>query len=136
MFGNKKLKIDNFTNLVAEGTTLDGTLNFTGVILIRGHVKGDVVRSADMADDTKADNCISVAVGGIVESAQIIATNIVIDGTVTSNTICATDTISIGKGGIVKDATIYFRNIQIDPGALVHNCQLKHLDHSADQEIV
>jgi cytoskeletal protein CcmA (bactofilin family) len=137
MFGSKKLTVDSFSNLVAEGTEISGTVKFTGVILVRGKVTGDVVAGVQDADAKKQSDCISVARTGEVSSSEMTATNIVIEGRVTAKKIWAEDTIRIASTAVITGgATIYCRNIEVEPGAMLNECQIKHLDHCSEGEKV
>ena len=136
MFGSKKLKIDSFSNLVSEGTIIDGTIRFTGVILVKGDVKGDVVASILDPDSKQHVHCIAVAPSGQISSSEITASNIVIEGKVFTKKIWAEDKIRISRSAVIARATIYYRYIEIEPGATLIDCQLKHLDHCSEGEKV
>ena len=135
MFGRKKLTVDSFSNLIAEGTEISGTIMFTGVILVRGKVTGNVIASVRDADAKKQSDCISVARTGEVSSSEITATNIVIEGRVTAKKIWAEDTIRIASTAVITGGTtVYCRNIEIEPGATLNECQVRHLDHLSEGE--
>lgn len=131
----KKLDTDSFTNLIAQHTVIRGAVSFSGVIQIAGMVDGDIINS--ISTDPKAEpNCINITSTGVVGSDNLEATNIVVSGQVTSKVIRAEDTLRVTAGGTIKHATIYYRYLEIEPGALLHDCQLKSLDHSSEGEQV
>jgi cytoskeletal protein CcmA (bactofilin family) len=133
--GRKKLTIDSFSNLVAEGTEISGTVKFIGVILVRGKVTGDIIAGIQDSDAKKQLDCISVASTGEVSSSEMFATNIIIEGRVTAKKIWAEDTIKIASTAIITGgATIYCRTIEVETGAVLDDCQIKHLDNCSNDE--
>ena len=134
-FFKRKLAIDSFTNLVAENTQINGTVNFSGVIQIEGMVSGDVI-SPITVEGKPNEDCINVTETGMVSSDKMQATNIVIGGQVKSKTIWAEDTLRILDTAKIEDAVLYYRHLEIAPDAQIHNCQLKHLDRCSEGEIV
>ena len=122
-FMKRKLPTDSFSNLIAYGTSVTGTIIFTGVLRIEGSVNGDVIAQAD----DSADDCAIVGLMGNVKSDKINARNIVIAGVVSSPNIYALGTIRILKTARIVDATITCDTLEIEQGALLHNCKLVSL---------
>lgn len=137
MFGSKKLTVDSFSNLVAEGTEVTGTVKFTGTLLIRGTVNGNIVVGlpADEKQTPRRD-CISVASTGVVTTEEMTASNIVIEGKVNTKKIWAEINMRISATAEIENAQIYYRILEIEQGAILKNCTLKHLDHAPEGEIV
>jgi cytoskeletal protein CcmA (bactofilin family) len=133
---NKKLKTDAFTNLIAEGTIISGAVRFTGIIKIQGTVKGDVLRSITDPNEKKATDCIIVDESGEVEMEEMMANDIIIGGKVTTKKIWAEGTIRILKNANIRGAVILYRTLEIEPGAMMHECELKHLDFASEGEVV
>jgi cytoskeletal protein CcmA (bactofilin family) len=132
---NKKLSMDSFSNLIAEGTTVNGIVQFAGALKIQGKVVGESISSiSDLELKKPARDCIIVDVIGIVQSEDMRANDFIIAGTVTSKRIWAEDTVRILKSATITGALIYYRTLEIEPGATIHNCQLKHLDKSSEGE--
>ena len=127
----RKLNCDAYTNLIAEGTSFDGTLLFSGVMFIQGEVNGP---SIAVKDPSKKDDALNVGPAGKIFTQTINATNVVISGVVSADTITAADTVRIHKSAKVHNATIYYRTLEIEPGALLHEVTFKHLDESAKSE--
>lgn len=134
-FFKRKLSTDAYTNLIANGTHVDGDVVFSGIIKIEGAVKGSVLTMAPDADVKVSKDCINVAQGGSVNSEKMKAFDIVIAGSVSSKIVWAEDIVRILKTGVVKNATIYYRTLEIEPGATLIDCHMKHLDHSSEGEI-
>ena len=126
----KKNALNEFTNLVAQGTTVSGTVSFTGTIKIQGNVEGDLITMTD-ANDLKKQDRIIVDDGGSVTSSEIRAYDIVIAGNVSSNKIYAEETVAVLSTAIIKNATIYYRTLEIESGAVLNNCELHHLDFTS-----
>lgn len=127
MFGifKRKLVTDHFTNLVAEGTEINGSLSFSGVIQIGGVVRGDVISTHE--DDKSGNDCVYVIRSGEVFSDLIKASNIVIDGFVSSKAVHATNVLRIGKKARISNAELSYLTLEIEEGAYLHNCRLNNL---------
>lgn len=129
MFFKKKTKdlsFDSnpgFSSLVANGVTFAGSLDFVGTLKVAGIVKGDRITGA--GDATNLDQ-LFVAEGGVVESAEITAHNIVINGTVTSKVIRATGTVSIGPKASISSAVIYYSRLNVSQAAFIDRCELRN----------
>lgn len=130
---NRKLTSDSFTNLIAEGTVIDGNVTFAGVMKIQGVVNGNI--SSNVVEKKSVD-CITIDMSGKVTSDAMTSTNMIIAGTVVSKKIWAEDTLRILKTAKINGAVIYYRTLEMEPGAVLHECQLKHLDHSSEGEVV
>lgn len=128
----RKLNVDAYTNLIAAGTEISGKLVFTGVMFIQGTFSGSTINAA--IKEKSPDDALNVGEGGIVHADSITATNVVVSGTITAKTIRAEDTVRVLKNGTIRDATIYYRTLEIEPGTLLHNCVLKHLDYCSEGE--
>lgn len=141
MFSKKAAVEKSFTNLISHGTKIIGNVRFCGVIRIEGQVEGDVI--TDTADDNENNIPTGSAVicsGALVTSDLVRAHNISIGGEgvsiVHAKKIWCENSLEILRGAQVSGATIYYRNLRIEPGALVHGCVLKHLDHCSEGEHV
>jgi cytoskeletal protein CcmA (bactofilin family) len=133
---NKKLNADAFTNLIAYGTTINGTVEFSGIIKIQGSVQGDVVRSVGGYDGKNSPkDCIFVDGAGVVNSVTIEAHDIIIGGIVTSKTVKTEGTVRILKSATVTGADIYYRTLEIEPGARLHDCRLHHMNMLSDEHL-
>jgi cytoskeletal protein CcmA (bactofilin family) len=123
---NRKLKTDSFTDIISENTIVNGPITFSGVLKIQGNVDGPIVsglESTIIVDDT----------GKVI--GDIRTTNIVISGYVKGDIIWAEDTLRIMASATIESgATIYYRRLEVEPGAVLHDCQLKHLDRSSEGE--
>lgn len=128
----RSLSTDSFTNLVAEGTEINGAVYFSGVIQVEGHVKGDIISSVPETGSKKQNDCINVTKTGEVSSTLIRATNVVISGKITSKSIFAEDTLRITSTAKIKGATLSYRRLEIEPGADIDDCVLKNLNSQAE----
>lgn len=128
----RNLNADGFTNLIAEGTEISGNLVFTGVMLINGTFTGNQISSS--VKEKKPTDALKIGQTGVVTADSLVATNIIISGTVKAAVIRAEDTVRILKDGKISNATIYYRTLEIEPGTLLHECVLKHLDHCSEGE--
>ena len=60
--------------------------------------------------------------------------DVIVGGICTSRILQAENTMRILKSANISDATIYYRTLEIEPGALLKNCQMKHLDFCSEGE--
>ena len=129
----RKLNVDAYTNLIVAGTEINGNLVFTGVMFIQGTFSGATIAAIK---EKSPDDALNVGEGGVVNADSVTATNVVVSGTLTAKTIRAEDTVRILGNGTIRDAIIYYRTLEIQPGTLLHNCILKHLDYCSEGEVV
>lgn len=129
---SRKLSTDSFTNLVSEGTTIDGAVSFSGVIQVEGTVKGDLISSVLDLGAKKQNDCVHVKKTGEVSSRLIRATHVVIAGTVSSEHIWAEDTLRITATASVAGATLFYKTLEIEPGANINDCKLVNLNSDGD----
>lgn len=130
MFGKmfkRKLSSDVFTNLIAAGTVISGTVEFTGVIKIEGTVNGDLIQGV-VQDNKNLTDCIILESTGKITSSTIKAHDMILSGEIVTKTVHAEDTLRILSSAKISDATIYYRNLEIEPGAIIHNCIMKNLN--------
>jgi len=136
MFGNlfkRKLSSDVFTNLIANGTRISGTVEFTGVIKVEGTIEGDVIQGVQEAGKVSKD-CIILESTGKITSETIKAFDMILGGEVNTKTIWVEDTLRVLASAKISNATIYHRNLEIEPGASIHNCVMKNLDLCSEGE--
>ena len=134
---NKKLNTDSFTNLIAEGTSISGEVMFTGTMKIEGNVSGTTLAGiTDTGVKGAKLDCVILTKSGIIQSTEIKTGDIIIAGQVTSKTIWAEDTVRILASAKITGSKIYYRTLEIEPGGIIHECELKHLDYSSEGEIV
>lgn len=129
-FFKRRLDTDSFTNLISACSDIQGTVKFDGVLQIEGFVDGAIISHVP----DKGDSVINITASGNVKSEKLFADDIVIAGQVTSKIIWAEDTLRILKSAKVTGATLYYRTLEIEPGAHIHECQLKSLDHCSEGE--
>jgi cytoskeletal protein CcmA (bactofilin family) len=138
MFGKKSVE-KSFTNLISRGTYVTGNIKFSGVIRIEGTVSGDVIVEAD-DENNRISGSVLICGGAEVYSDSVHAHDISIGGEgvaiVKSKNIWAENNLEILCGAEISNATIYYRNIRVEPGARLHACVLKHLDHCSEGEQV
>lgn len=126
----RKLGTDAFTNLIAQQSEINGTVSFSGIIKIQGVVKGDILSHVEAS----LDDAIIVDNMGSVQSDLMKASNVVIAGAVFSKCIHAENTLRLLATAKMHGATVYYRTLEIEPGALLDNCQMKHLDYCSEGE--
>ena len=139
MFGNwfkRKLDSDVFTNLVAHGTRIAGTVEFTGVIKVEGNIEGDVIQGVEVENGKVTKDCIILTHAGKITSERIKSFDMILGGEVNTKTIWVEDTLRILSSAKISNATIYHRNLEIEPGASIHNCVMKNLDLCSEGEII
>ena len=133
MIFNRKLSADSFTNLIAHGTSIGGTINFTGALKIEGKVTGDLIAGSD---DIKNEDAIIVSITGEVASKSVTTVNAIIAGKVTCKELRCEDTLRVLSTADIKGASLYYRTLEIEPGAIITDCQMFHLDHVSCGEII
>lgn len=131
---NKKLNMDSFTNLIAEGTSIDGKVSFSGTMKIQGEVMGDVISGASF--EGKNNDCLIVDTTGSVLSSNVKTGSAIIAGKVACKELWVEDTLRVLAGAQITGAKLYYRTLEIEPGALITGCEMNHLDHVSKGEIV
>src|SRR3954471_3274932 len=109
MFGNKSVKPAkgrDFTTLLNEGTEIEGTVSFTGTVLLNGRVRGEII----------SNDVLVVGEKGAV-NASIRASVVEISGEVVGN-VTATDRIELRANCRVY-GDIEAPVVIIDEGALL-----------------
>jgi cytoskeletal protein CcmA (bactofilin family) len=81
-------------------------------------------------------SCVYVAPGAGLNSTEVKSYDIVIGGQCHSNILWAENTMRILKTAKISNANIYYRTLEIEPGAILLNCQMKHLDYCSEGEEV
>lgn len=127
----KKLSEDSFTNLIALDSKISGNIVFSGTLRIDGDVNGNVTCSSE---DTSTENSVVVGRDGTVSGAKIITPNAVLGGLISVAELRVEGTLRIKSTAKIKKALIYYRNLEIETGAVLDNCQMKHLDHCSEGE--
>lgn len=130
---SKKLSCDNFTNLIAPSSHISGTVFFDGVMKIQGTVEGDVIKPAE---SNSKEYTIIVDEMGLIQSNEVFCNSAIIKGTVTSKILRVEDTLRVHSRAKITSAKIYYRTLEIEPGALLTDCKMIHLDHIADDDQV
>jgi cytoskeletal protein CcmA (bactofilin family) len=135
---SKKLTCDNFTNLIAPRSTITGTVVYDGVLKVQGTISGNVVKQAQVEekDAKKAEFTIIVDTSGHISSKVVGCKNAIIKGQLTAQELFVEETLRIHSSAKVSCVKIYYRTLEIEPGALLHDCQLIHLDHTSKGEQV
>ncbi len=136
MFGKKNLEVNHFTNLIAKGTHVIGSVEFSGVLAVEGSISGGKVVSAEAVADTKGNVCLVINSGGVIVADEVASSNVVVSGNLTSKVLKVESSLKITQTASIKDAVIYYRELLVEPGAQLINCQLKHLDFCSEGEIV
>lgn len=136
---SKKLKSDSFTDLISNGMSVSGDIVFNGVLKIEGSVAGGSVLSSmfTKAPEKNVDvdySCLNVTEGATVTSTLIKSYDVIVGGACCSRIIHAENTMRILKSAHISNSTIYYRTLEIEPGALLKNCQMKHLDYCSEGE--
>lgn len=136
---NSKLKNDSFSDLISAGMTMTGDIEFAGHLKIEGTVSGTHILSSMFLDRESEDtsnripdgltHVLSIEEGAVVYSSTIKSANIIIGGTSVAKVLHAEKTMRIFKTAVIRDCTIYYRLLEIEPGAVLINCELRHLDH-------
>lgn len=131
---SRRLTCDNFTNLIAPKTTISGNVYFDGVLKVQGTISGAVLREAKAEGDKRPEFTIIVDNSGLISSKMVNCQNAIIKGKFAAQELRVEDTLRIHSGAEVRCAKIYYRLLEIEPGALLHDCQLIHLDHTSKGE--
>jgi len=126
MFSKKKPKAKRphgrFDTLISAKTRVEGDIHFTGGLHIDGRVKGCVV------SDEQADNALlRLSECGEVEG-DIVAPNIVINGTVKGDVYALAHLELAGKAAITGN--VYYNLIEMEAGASVNG----NMVHSKDPD--
>lgn len=126
---SKKLKTDSFSSLIAQGTFVEGQLNFTGVLKIEGDVAGDIIRRT-----TDQKECLIVDSSGGCTSSEINSFDAVIAGKIVCDKLWVENTLRVLSTASITAQVIYYRTLEIEPGAKIQG-QMKHLDMVSEGEI-
>lgn len=132
---SRRLTCDNFTNLIAPRTTVSGNVYYDGVLKVQGTVSGAVLKPARTEGDKKPEFTIIIDKSGLVSSRVVECQNAIIKGKLAAVELKVEDTLRIHAQAEVKCVKIYYRLLEIEPGALLHDCQLIHLDHTSKGEV-
>lgn len=131
---SRRLTCDNFTNLIAPRTTVSGNVYYDGVLKVQGTISGSVLREAPHDGDKQPEFTIIIDNSGLVSSKTVSCKNAIIKGKLAAQELRVEDTLRVHSGAEVKCVKIYYRTLEIEPGALLHDCQLIHLDHTSKGE--
>lgn len=129
-FFNKKLNADSFTNLIAEGSCIEGRVQFSGTIKVQGNIKGDI---AGASLEKKNNDCLIVDTCGEVTSDTVKIGDAIIAGKLRCKELQVEGTLRVHSTAQIVGATIYYRTLEIEPGALITGCHLFHIDQKAEQ---
>lgn len=134
----RKLTCDNFTNLIAPKTAISGNVYYDGVLKVQGTISGAVLREAKHFEGDYNANEFTVIIddGGLVFSRVVSCKNAIIKGKLHANELRVDQTLRIHAKAELRCAKIYYRFLEIEPGAVLHDCQLIHIDHVAKPEAV
>jgi len=132
---SKKLSNDAFSNLIAHGTQISGAVRFSGILKIQGIVDGDIICQAQ-EDNTKQEFTVTVDKDGVVNSNEVKCQNAIIGGKVSTQKLWVESTLRVLKTAKIEGALIYYRTLEIEPGAVLHNCQMRNLDFASEGEVV
>lgn len=124
----KKVDMSSFTNLIAQGSTFQGTVNFSGVLMVKGTVFGDLIAG------TVDTSGIVIDETGVVKCNEMAADEIEIHGKVTSTKIRANSSLTICADAVVIGATLAYTSIQVEPGATLHKCVLHQFGCEDEKE--
>ena len=126
---NKKLKTDSYTNLIANGTIVEGKITFEGTLKVQGGINGDIARKT-----SENKECLIVDKTGVISAQEINVFDSVINGTVSCKTLWVENTLRVSSEAQIIADEIYYRTLEIEPGARIHGL-MKHLDHVSTGEI-
>ena len=133
---SKRLSCDNFTNLIAPGTSINGDVLYEGVLKVQGKITGSVLQEAEPKDEKRPEFTVIIDKSGHISSKTVSCQNAIIKGTLTAQELRVESTLRIHAGATVRCVKVFYRQLEIEPGALLHDCQLIHLDHTSAGEIV
>jgi cytoskeletal protein CcmA (bactofilin family) len=120
---SKKLNADSYTGLIPLGTHIAGNINWVGVLKVQGSCNGQFATSSN-----EDENCIILDTGGMLTFDEITSSNAIIGGVVNARQLRVTHTLRVLSTASISGAVIYYRHLEIEPGAKIHDCQLRHLD--------
>jgi hypothetical protein len=87
------------------------------------------------AEDKKQEFNIIIDKSGHISSRTVSCQNAIIKGQLTAQELTVEDTLRVHAGAEVRCVKIYYRTLEIEHGAVLHDCQLIHLDHTSKGEI-
>lgn len=127
MFGSKSSKPQNRIDcLIGDGTTIEGSITFTGGLRVDGRVRGDVI-SADGKPGTLV----------LSEQAQIEGeirvSHVVINGTVIGAVHAAEYVELQSKANVTGD--VYYKTLEIQLGAVVQGRLVYQNDGKAEKVV-
>jgi cytoskeletal protein CcmA (bactofilin family) len=125
---NRKLKCDSFSSLVGEGTIVDGTIVFVGILKVQGSVQGDVKRQT-----TSEKECLIVDASGLIVADEVNTYDAIISGTIRCKKLWVENIFRVAHSAVIVADEIYYRSLEIEPGANIQG-QLKNLDQVSEGE--
>ena len=125
----RKINTDAFTNLIAEGTTVHGGLEFGGILKVSGTIDSvdGLVIGTSVSDPQNDEDCLIIDTTGTVRAPRIECADLVVGGKVDVRDIKCRGQIKILKTAIIEDCIIYYNELEMELGASVHNCTLIEL---------
>jgi cytoskeletal protein CcmA (bactofilin family) len=127
MFGNKNSKPQNRIDcLIGAGTTIEGSITFTGGLRIDGKVRGNLIAAADKPGTLVISEQARI-------DGEIHVSHAVINGTVTGP-IHATEYVELqAKANVTGD--VHYKTLEVQLGAVVQG-QLIHQPAEKSDKVV
>lgn len=100
-------KSDGFDSVIGPSTTLVGSADVYGTMVVDGKIVGTTITGKDG----------SVFVNGQVDAESIRLANLTVCGAVSVKDVYVTGTLSVKKGAALTAENIFYVNLVIDPGA-------------------
>jgi cytoskeletal protein CcmA (bactofilin family) len=127
MFGNKNSKPQNRIDcLIGAGTTIEGSITFTGGLRIDGKVRGNLIAAADKPGTLVISEQAHI-------DGEIHVSHAVINGTVTGP-IHATEYVELqAKANVTGD--VHYKTLEVQLGAVVQG-QLIHQPAEKSDKVV
>jgi cytoskeletal protein CcmA (bactofilin family) len=127
MFGNKNSKPQNRIDcLIGAGTTIEGSITFSGGLRVDGRVRGDVI-----AADGKPGTVVLSEQAQI--EGEIRVSHVVINGTVVGAVHAAEYVELQAKANVTGD--VYYKTLEIQLGAVVQGRLVYQNDGKSDKVV-
>lgn len=115
IFSSKKPVTDAFDTLIASTISIEGNILYSGVVCIKGAVKGDYISCLEADSTLRLDRTSRVDVNTMAGA------NFIIDSALSDVEILATGLVRIEAGSALTNVKIFAGNYEIAKGAQLKN---------------
>jgi len=133
---SKKLSADGYTSLISPRTTITGAISYEGTLKVQGKIAGHHIDYRRDLEVTKHDATLILDESGEILTNEVMAMNAIIKGHLACKKLMVEDILRVHSSARLECVVIYYRTLEIEPGAMLQDCRLIHLDRTSEGEIV